>query len=126
MTQEEINKPKPEIAQEFSRTNIFGEREKMRPETEKISKEDELIKEEIRRELELMDQDPNLKKETEDKTKKIQYLNEEEKIKTLLTLAQNKGVAYAIKVAKNMNDPYVLDTFHDALVKGGYYKKFKN
>lgn len=123
---QEINKPKPESLNEFQRTNIFGEREKAKPEKETFNKESELVKEEIRRELEIMEADESLKKEAETKTQKIQYLGEEDKIKGLLNIAKEKGIAFAIKVAQNMNDPYVLDLFHDTLVNGGYYKKFKN
>ncbi len=37
------------------------------------------------------------------------------KIHTLVELAQVKGVAHAVRVAKRMNDLYVLDTMHDEL-----------
>ena len=45
-------------------------------------------------------------------------------IKKLLEIAREKGVVFAIKVAKSMNDPFLLDTLHDALAKEGYYKDF--
>lgn len=126
MPNEEINKTKAEGLNEFQKTNVFGEREKNKPEKEILSKESELVREEIRRELELMESDETLKKEAETKTQKIQYLGEEEKIKNLLKIANEKGIAFAIKVAKNMNDPYILDLLHDTLAREGYYKKFKN
>lgn len=90
-----------------------------------ISREDQIVREEIRRELELMDQDENLKKESESKAKKIQVLGQEEKVEHLLQIAKEKGVAYAVKVAKDMKDPYILDIFHDVLVREGLWKKFK-
>ena len=34
----------------------------------------------------------------------------------LLDLANTKGVVHAVKVAKHLDDNYVLDTFHDRLV----------
>ncbi|TXG75853.1 hypothetical protein E6Q11_06355 [Candidatus Dojkabacteria bacterium] len=40
----------------------------------------------------------------------------EKKVHALVELAQVKGVAYAVRVAKRMNDLYVLDTMHDELV----------
>ena len=67
----------------------------------------------------------NLKKESENKAKQIQVLGEEEKIENLLKLAKEKGVAYAVKVAQDMNDPYILDIFHDVLVREGMWKKFE-
>lgn len=90
-----------------------------------VSREDQIVREEIRRELELMDQDENLKKESQSKAKKIQVLGEEEKIEHLLQIAKEKGVAYAVKMAKDMKDPYILDIFHDVLVREGLWKKFK-
>ena len=60
-----------------------------------------------------------------EKAKKIQTLGEEEKIEHLLEITKDKGIAFAVRVAKQMNDPYVLDTFHDILVKEwASYKQF--
>jgi hypothetical protein len=39
----------------------------------------------------------------------------EKRIHTLVEMAQIKGVAHAVRVAKRMNDLYVLDTMHDEL-----------
>ena len=66
-----------------------------------------------------------MKKESENKSKQIQFLGEEEKIKHLLDIAKQKGVIFALKVANNMNDPYVLDIFHDVLVREGLWKRFE-
>jgi len=93
--------------------------------SEMSSAEVEMIKEELRREIELMDQDPNLKKEAEDKAKKIGSLAIDEIIAHLLEIAETRNLAFAVGVAKKMNDPYILDTFHDLLAREGYYKKFK-
>jgi hypothetical protein len=87
-------------------------------------REDEIIHKKIRREIETMDLDENLKLQASAKANDMRSLDSKEKIKTLLQIAQKKGVIFAVKVAKNMNDPYILDTFHDALAKEGYYKKF--
>lgn len=38
------------------------------------------------------------------------------KVHKLIELAQVKGVAHAVRVAKRMNDLYVLDTMHDEMV----------
>lgn len=39
----------------------------------------------------------------------------EKQVHTLVELAQVKGVAHAVRVARRMNDLYVLDTMHDEL-----------
>lgn len=109
--------------EEGERLDYFTEKKEYKE--EKPSTEEQLIREEIRRELELMNQDENLKKESENKAKKIQFLGDEEKLKNLLELAKQKGVIFAVNVAKSMNDPYVLDTFHDILVREGLWKNYK-
>jgi len=40
----------------------------------------------------------------------------ENKINNLVNLAQMKGVAHAVKVARHLEDNYVLDEFHDRLL----------
>lgn len=54
-----------------------------------------------------------------------QDLEDEEKIQYVLKLARTKGVIFAIKVAQKMDNPYILDSVHDALIEEGYYKKFE-
>ena len=51
-------------------------------------------------------------------------MGEKEKIEHLLKIAREKGVVFAIKVAKEMKDPHILDILHDILAKEGYYKDF--
>ena len=46
-------------------------------------------------------------------------------VKGSQAITDAKGVIYAVNVAKKMNDPFILDTFHDALVEGGYYEDLK-
>ena len=41
--------------------------------------------------------------------------DEESKIQQLLDLAGSKGVAYAVKVARSLEDDYALDRMHDDL-----------
>jgi hypothetical protein len=48
-----------------------------------------------------------------DASKKIDATSQ---LQHLLDLASQKGVVYAAKVAKHLDDNYVLDTFHDKLV----------
>ena len=96
-------------------------------ETEKgklLGFEEEAIKEELRKEIELMELSPELQGEAEQKAKKIEFLGEKEKLEGLLVFAKEKGIEFAVRVAKNMNDPYVLDIFHDMLLKQGFYKRF--
>ena len=72
----------------------------------------------------MMELDEKLKAEAKTKAEKIEFLGEKQKIEHLLEIAREKGVVFAIQVAKKMNDPYLLDIFHDVLAQEGYYKKF--
>jgi hypothetical protein len=62
----------------------------------------------------------------------VQKTDAETQILHLVDIAQQKGVVHAVKVARHMEDNYVLDTFHDrmladelhdALVKKGMIKE---
>ena len=79
----------------------------------------------IKKEIENADLDDSIKMQAQSAANDAKLLDEQEKLKTLLQTAQQKGVMFALQVAKNMDDPYILDLLHDMLVKGGYYKKFK-
>jgi len=113
---------------EEPKETLIGRQEGEYTESQK-SPEEELLKadstdEKIRKEIENMDLDEALKMQAQDDANNIQPLGAKEKIEKLLQAAKTKGVVYAIHMAKKMDDPYILDTFHDALAKEGYYKKF--
>ncbi|MCD6528395.1 hypothetical protein J7K44_02035 [bacterium] len=55
-------------------------------------------------------------------TNRISSLNKEDQVKTLCNLAFQKGLDFAINVAKSLNNPYVLDEFHDRLVDEFYQR----
>ncbi|OGZ71409.1 MAG: hypothetical protein A2998_02710 [Candidatus Staskawiczbacteria bacterium RIFCSPLOWO2_01_FULL_37_25b] len=95
------------------------------PVTEKreISKDEKIVADELRREIELMEVEGGLKEQAKKKAQEIEFLGEKEKIEHLLKIAREKGVVFAIKIAKEMKDAYILDTLHDILAREGYYKK---
>lgn len=103
----------------------FSAAEIAKSEKQQLSKEDsEKVEEQIRLEIERMQLNPALEEEAKKKANKIEFLGEKEKIEHLIIIAQQQGLAFAIKVARETNDPYLLDVFHDILVKEGFYKKF--
>ncbi len=119
----EIKRPSGGSLSGEGRVEIFQEGEK------KIEREpspEEIItKEALKREIDKMELDDSLKEEVAEKVKKIQVLGEEEKIEHLLEITKQKGIVFAVRVAKQMNDPYILDIFHDILVKEWLiYKQF--
>ena len=85
---------------------------------------DKIVSAELRREIETMKLDENTKAEAEKKAQKIEFLGEKEKIEHLLEIAREKGLVFAIQVARRTNDPYILDILHDILAQEGYYKDF--
>ncbi len=50
------------------------------------------------------------------KARKLKGQQKERQIKLLADLAFDKGVIHATEVAKKIDDPYILDEFHDTLV----------
>jgi hypothetical protein len=119
----EIKTPEKKISSQNQETHFDWDKEK-NTEKKEISSDEKIVSDELRREVELMQIDGDLKKEAEQKANKIQFLADDDKLKNLLQIAREKGIVYAIKVAKSMNDPFILDTLHDALAREGCYKDF--
>ncbi len=94
------------------------------PEKKEISAEERIIAQQLRKEIEIMELSPELREEAKKASQKIGFLGEAEKLSHLLEIAQDKGVVYAVRVAKNMNEPYILDKLHDIFIENDYYKKF--
>jgi hypothetical protein len=103
------------------RTGVEVEKIQEKKET---SREDRLVSAELRREIEMMELDDEMKKVAEKKAEKIEFLGEKEKIEHLIQMAREKGLVFAIQVARKMNEPYLLDVLHDTLAQEGFYKDF--
>ena len=94
-------------------------------EKEKSTTEESITKDALRREIDKMELNDDLKQEAVERARTIEALDEEKKVKHLLEITKEKGIAFAINVAEKMNDHFVLDNFHDILVKEWYtYKQF--
>jgi hypothetical protein len=120
---EEAKLPEKRISP-LERAGDFKQEIERIPEKKEVSRDEKIISEELKREIELMNIDDNLKKQAEQKANKISFLADDDKLKKLMALAREKGVVFAIKTAKSMNDPFILDTLHDALAQEGFYKDF--
>ena len=83
------------------------------------------VGEELKKKIEELDLDATAKQQAVASAQTIKSLKDEEKIQHLLEIAKKKGVVYAVAVAKNMDDAFLLDVLHDVLAKEGLYKKFK-
>ncbi|MFH1509574.1 MAG: hypothetical protein ABID67_00275, partial [Candidatus Nealsonbacteria bacterium] len=71
-----------------------------------LSEREKMIREKLEREVEMMRKDSTLNKEAGKRAEEIKSIDEEGKLKRLLDLAGEKGVVFAIGVAKDMQDPY--------------------
>lgn len=89
-----------------------------------VRKYERILSEELKREIDVMNTNPELKHEVEIEKQKIGYLAEDEKLKNLMSLVREKGLFFAINVAQKMNDPFLLDLLHDTLANEGYFKDF--
>lgn len=123
---ENIEDIKERLAQEFSVEQI-----------ESVEKKDEVIETEVDRaeeerkirerleiEMESIKRNPKIDDDVQQKAQNIKDFNAEGKLRSLLELVQSKGISFAVATAKSMDDAYILDVFHDLLVKGGFYKDF--
>lgn len=115
---------------------INPEREKETPEISVESKQEEketqkevFVEEQIEKKDEKIiqsqqqdDDDEELKTEKEaDRLRDDKY--EGRKIDQLISLVDEKGVDFAINVAKKTNDPTLLDLLHDKIIEKGLHKE---
>jgi len=84
--------------------------------------EKKLIKEKLEKEIELMELNPKLQSNAQKKAKDVKELDAQNKLQKLLNLAQEKGIPFAVITARAMDDPFILDVFHDILIEKGLYK----
>lgn len=96
---------------------------------EEVEKHDrELIKEIIKEKVEISKppkvtpppSSPLATKVVAKKAKELMGEKKERQIELLTNLAFEKGVIHASEVAQKLDDPYILDEFHDALVDEFY------
>lgn len=91
---------------------------------ERTAAEEEAIRAKIDEEAALIETNPELQKEAEKRSQELKKMEAEGKLKGLFGLAEAKGIPFAVAAARAMDDPYILDTFHDRMAKEGYYKTF--
>ena len=93
-------------------------------ERKEITEEKEKVRQELEKEIEKIKLSPQTKIQAQKQADELKKQTAQGKIQHLLDLAQSDGLAYAVEVVRKMNDPYLLDRFHDTLTKNGLFKKF--
>lgn len=107
-----VEKPKPEVLPEKA-VKIFEEERKKLKEALKPIPEEEIIKPGKAP----PPPPPKVKKEeVEIDLEKVMAMKKPKQVKTLIHLALNKGLWHSVAVAQKLDDPYILDEFHDTLV----------
>jgi hypothetical protein len=119
-------KPKEGISKEYPEIEELKARlEKLerKVEKEKIPEEKEkMVKQEIKSYLKELQQTPKfaLPPTTRDEAKEIAKFEPSQQIGALVSLAFEKGLSQAIAVALALNNPAILDEFHDTLIDRYY------
>jgi len=103
---------------------IYQEKKETGEISEFLKDEEKEIREAMKQEIEKLKVEPEFEEEIPKIAQKIKEFDEEAKLKKLFDLAQEKGLAFAVNVAKKMDDPYTLDLFHDILARDEFYKNF--
>ena len=93
-----------------------------------VEEEKQAVRKDLEKKVEETELPPEVQQQVVSQAAQIQSgaLNEEAKVKRLVDMAQTKGVIFALKAAKEMRDDYILDMFHDALVKDKLYKQISD
>ncbi|MBD3282626.1 MAG: hypothetical protein GF387_03425 [Candidatus Portnoybacteria bacterium] len=80
-------------------------------------KEREIVKETVSENIQDAQPVPqSQQKDTKNKAKQIKTEPQERQVYLLTEIAFERGISHAIDVAKRLDNPYLLDEFHDALV----------
>lgn len=116
--------PQPKIP-EYDLKTLRERIEKVssRPETEMTpEKRKEAIKETISNYFRELSKTPPTAPpvQTRDEAEEIEKFSKPEQVGALIALVFDKGLKYAIEVAKNLHNPAILDEFHDVLVERYY------
>lgn len=98
----------------------LAEKKRELEERKEVRHEKEIIKEVIKERVEVPTA-PKVKPiapppQVVKKAKELKAEPKERQIKLLTDLAFEKGIIHATEVARNLDNPYILDEFHDTLV----------
>ena len=116
---------KQEVPAPEQKPHFEGEKSEAKPESsEAETAELNSIKELLEREVHIMNADPDLKKVAQTEAKEIASFGAEELIVRFEEIASKKGLVAAFSVAQKTNNAFIMDRFHDFMIKDGRYKKF--
>lgn len=110
-----------ELKERLERLETQLEREKVPGEKEKM------VKQEIKSYLRELQQTPSFAAPltTRDETEEIKTLEPNQQVGALVSLVFARGLPQALSVAQGLNNPAILDEFHDTLVDHYYQMLLK-
>jgi len=85
-------------------------------------KQKEILKDAVYEKIMQATYTPNQQQVAQQQAQKLKDEPKERQVELLIQMTFDKGVMEAVEVAKNLNNPYLLDEFHDALVDHLYNK----
>lgn len=105
-----------EIKERLEKLEAWIEKEKIPEEKERM------VKQEIKNYLQELQKTPSFSPPTatRDEAKEIKKLETPQQVGALVSLVFEKGLSQAISVAQELNNPAILDEFHDTLVDHYY------
>ena len=86
-----------------------------------LEKQKEILKDVVSEKIQTI-QPSQVNQQVAQKIQELQEQPKERQIQILTEMALEKGVVYAVEIAKNLDSPYLLDEFHDVLVDQLYNK----
>jgi len=112
----------------LNQPEILEIKERLQKLEEQISKEtsvenkEKIFKEEIKRYLQEAQETPTFAAPTakRDEVQEIADFEPNQQVGALISLALEKGLSYAISVVRALDNPAILDEFHDTLVDRYY------
>lgn len=85
-------------------------------------KQKEILKDVVFEKVKNATYTPSQQQAAQQQAQKLKDEPKERQIELLIQMTFDKGVVEAVEIAKNLNNPYLLDEFHDALVDNLYNK----
>jgi hypothetical protein len=108
----------PVLGAQTEQKEIVGEKEFLR-------EKEPITVEELKQAMESREEKPEVVERIKESARKANEAKDNAgKRDRLLKIAEEKGLFFAINVAKEM-DPFILDDFHDFLSQESYYQRFK-
>jgi phage head maturation protease len=120
------------LEQNFNEKEELNKRIEQRLEVEKqlekgsefLTEKEKIEKEKIQEKIKKVAFQPTEEEEAKKEVTSIKSMALPGKIDRLFEIANEKGLFFALKIAENTGDGYLIDIFHDLLVKDGTYKKY--